>query len=289
MELIEAIKMCDRNKISNLLRRIDPNQKVNGVYPLLASLNCSDESAMILLNYIKIDLMIEDQYKHGILYYIAMGNRLAILKYLITTKKVNIRTLPDNGEPMKIAINNGFVDLANYLALNGAKYGVDDIFNAIDVNDDLNYRLFESLLLRSYSENKLKSPVVHKLLIELVKDNLSEHLYILIRFYPHEMMEVINRLDLTKNGAIHYAARNGNLTIIKILLQNGVNINLRNADGDTPLHVAANMDTYHFLVNNGAYQTIKNNEGLLPSQLIKHSPHLDDIVFDDEVGTDYDD
>lgn len=49
----------------------------------------------------------------------------------------------------------------------------------------------------------------------------------------------INFTDpITGNTLMHFAAQNGNYEIVKLLMKNDANVNIKNKDGNTPLHLA---------------------------------------------------
>jgi ankyrin repeat protein len=53
---------------------------------------------------------------------------------------------------------------------------------------------------------------------------------------------------------LHFACIDGNIDIVKVLLENGVDVNLTNASGQTPLHVACSKghtDVVQLLIDSG--------------------------------------
>jgi hypothetical protein len=63
---------------------------------------------------------------------------------------------------------------------------------------------------------------------------------------------------------LHSAVMNGHIEIVRLLLQNGAEVNVRNIYGYTPLHWAAifgHVDILHLLVENGADLEAQNNYG----------------------------
>jgi len=74
------------------------------------------------------------------------------------------------------------------------------------------------------------------------------------------------RADATNNNgetALLLAARPGkSLETVRLLLENGADVNGRSHDGDTPLIVASSMETVELLISKGADVNSKNREGL---------------------------
>ena len=57
----------------------------------------------------------------------------------------------------------------------------------------------------------------------------------------------VDKLDTNKVSALHYAARQNSLSILKLLLDNGANVNNTAVGGLTPLHFAARFKINHNL------------------------------------------
>lgn len=76
--------------------------------------------------------------------------------------------------------------------------------------------------------------------------------------------------------AIHAAAANGNLTILRQLLEHGADANAHQQSGFTPLHTAAdsnNPDVAKLLIKFGADSTITSDSGQTPVDLAKTKGH----------------
>src|SRR3990167_2954524 len=104
--------------------------------------------------------------------------------------------------------------------------------------------------------------------------NLTDILWTFIQFIENQpeyryLIDTITHLSVIKD----------NLTLFKKLVDLGANINLQNADGDTCLHLAFELDAPHFidyLISLPSIDVnIRNNSNFLPEELVATS--LDDI------------
>jgi ankyrin repeat protein len=76
----------------------------------------------------------------------------------------------------------------------------------------------------------------------------------------------------------------------KLLIENGAEVNIKNTDGETPIHEAYNMEIAELLINNGADVNVKDKYGRTPLHkaksmdviclLVKH--HADVNAFDND-------
>ncbi|XP_018916518.2 acyl-CoA-binding domain-containing protein 6 [Bemisia tabaci] len=92
--------------------------------------------------------------------------------------------------------------------------------------------------------------------IEKVKANGSAH---------------INELDESGLAMLHWAADRGNLPIVELLVSLlGADINLKDCDGQTPLHYAVScdhLDIVKFLLANGAKPNLRDDTNMTPADL----------------------
>jgi hypothetical protein len=80
------------------------------------------------------------------------------------------------------------------------------------------------------------------------------------------------------NASLHAAAEEGNIDIVKSLLERGVDINSRNADIQTPLHRAAakgNVDVVRLLIERGAEVDSRDMWGWTPLHTASRYGHLE--------------
>jgi ankyrin repeat protein len=76
-----------------------------------------------------------------------------------------------------------------------------------------------------------------------------------------------NQTDEESRTAMHYAAMNGNLTIIAILIKAKAKLDPKDKLGDTPLHLAADrnqVDAAQLLLDVGAPVDPQNKDGMTP-------------------------
>jgi ankyrin repeat protein len=88
---------------------------------------------------------------------------------------------------------------------------------------------------------------------------MKKHLYLFLLFLLTPILIAAQAYEAT---TLHIAAAQGNQKALKNLLKGGANVNVRDSQGNTPLHVADNLSTIKFLVENGADANAQNNAGL---------------------------
>ncbi|ORX68591.1 ankyrin, partial [Linderina pennispora] len=74
----------------------------------------------------------------------------------------------------------------------------------------------------------------------------------------------VNAQDPNGYSPLHAAASWKRLELLKYLLENGGNVNIADADGDTPLHICEDKACAELLLEHGADPECKNSEGLTP-------------------------
>ncbi|XP_044764330.1 serine/threonine-protein phosphatase 6 regulatory ankyrin repeat subunit A-like [Coccinella septempunctata] len=95
----------------------------------------------------------------------------------------------------------------------------------------------------------------------------------------------INMTSKSKSTALHEAAKTGRVDIIKILLENGADIDAKDEAEQTPLHWAVryhnSMDQIKIFVENGANVNYKDKYGCTPLHILcSKGPAMNIDIFD---------
>jgi len=94
------------------------------------------------------------------------------------------------------------------------------------------------------------------------------------KYSKEKYLNILHQPSKNNNSPLHIAARYGNSGTLKLLIQEGANINLPNKDRQTPLHIASLYDmpgSIEILLENKAITNIRDSYKLLPIEYIKFS------------------
>jgi ankyrin repeat protein len=69
---------------------------------------------------------------------------------------------------------------------------------------------------------------------------------------------------------LHIAAMKGNTRLMRLFLRNGAEVNAQDVFGNTPSHYAANMETSYLLCRNRADMSVCNKQGDVPCQALTY-------------------
>ena len=87
-----------------------------------------------------------------------------------------------------------------------------------------------------------------------------------------EKGEDLNALDKTfQLSAVAWSALHGQTEVVRLLIESGVDVNIKNGDGATPLHSAAflgRVDVAKLLLENGADIKARDNDGATPADVL---------------------
>ena len=114
-----------------------------------------------------------------------------------------------------------------------------------------------------------------------VMHNKRDVLALLLDQRPKAKSQQLDRL-------ICAAAKAGYADIVELVLENGANINAKDADGNTPLHLSAvhgRKGVVDMLLSKGADVHVKNNTGQSPDQATRHQDISAQIRQHDNAAT----
>ena len=169
------------------------------------------------------------------------GYNLEIVKTLVK-KKVDLEMTDNNrNTALMTALRKNQLEIADFLIENGAKMSNKDISDQT------------SLMLSCYHNNSI-IPERQKLHMKIINDILSSG---------------VSVNDPAKNGntPLILVCQNGNLDILKLLVEHKANIADKSMDGASALGEAArygNLEVIEFLLKNGADMNIKCQNQLTP-------------------------
>lgn len=88
-----------------------------------------------------------------------------------------------------------------------------------------------------------------------------------------------NSKDPNGYTPIHAAASYGHINLLKLLIQNGGDINIQDNEGDTPLHHVEDLATATIMVEElKADYKLKNSEGQTPAEYIEEDGELPELA-----------
>ena len=99
----------------------------------------------------------------------------------------------------------------------------------------------------------------------------------------------VNVKDANGWTPLHCAAYNGHVEIAQQLIQSGAEVNAKDCNGATPLHNAASRHTFEIvklLIRNGANVKMKTNTGWTPLHVVSHNGDVDIFHLLVENGAD---
>jgi ankyrin repeat protein len=165
--------------------------------------------------------------------------------------------------PLYWAARNGRLDLVTYFidALNGASTDTDNagktLLHAACWSDNMElirYLVEEKHLNTNAQDNDGLTP-----LVECIQQGKVETFEYLMKQTTNSVDTKL--VDKSGNNVMHYAAGKGSLSVLKELVDKGVNYNLQNHDGQTPMDFASkhgNVEAIKYLIDD-LHATYNNN------------------------------
>ena len=163
-------------------------------------------------------------------------NNIAAISYLVKDRNANIEAkTTDDYRPIHIACKEGFLPFVKFLVNNNAKINGKTMEG------------FTPLLIASKSNTKQSLPIIKF----LIQKGAS-----------------LKSVDNKKYKALHFAAQNGNLDLLKYLIEEKHDeINEQTEEGFTPIYCAClnnQLEAVKYLANQGADISIPDCHGNLP-------------------------
>lgn len=180
----------------------------------------------------------------------------------------------------------------------------DDFFKAIRMD---NVAEVQQLLARGFDPNTLDpqgqyalliairepSPKVAKALVDAPQINLnalntqgeSPLMLAALKGQLDLASQMVQKgADINKTGwtPLHYAASNGHLPVIRLLIENSAYIDAESPNGSTPLMMASmygSLEAVKLLLDEGADPALKNQQGLTAIQFAQRANRLDVADF----------
>lgn len=153
----------------------------------------------------------------------------------------------------------------------GGNYGVKVIKKFIDLGVDM-----DTAVIKGRTPVNIIASLEERNMYNKKKDDYFEKSVV---YFSTESME---ELDNEGISAVHYAAKQNHVEMIKVMIDKGVDINITEDEqvsvssvaacaGNTPLHVACdkgNKEIVEVLINAGADDTLLNVKGMTPAHLV---------------------
>lgn len=253
--LMNAIYKQKHNIINMLLQASDINinlKNIMGNTALhIAIFYGYTDLAYILINK-GADLNIENVYQETPLLIAVTKNNYIIVEDLIKSKVIDIDHKNINNETsLMIAVKKGYTYIVNILLKAGANTylldpkGLSALEIAI-INDQITV---VKLIINSYQNNENKIKGIIKGLVQATKHNKKDIINILLN-----LAKELNIRGYYKEEILRAAIRNGDISLIKMLIDYGVNYNIKYKyrHNVTPLMIAileSNQEVIKFILN----------------------------------------
>ena len=210
------------------------------------------EVVRYLVENVKVNPYTEDKCHNTSLSIAVKNGHFEIVQYLVRNCKLDVNQMHfSKASPFLIACMNGHCNIARFLLGNGARFDVTDIngCNAIQ-------------LAAKYGH------------LNMFKNLCGNN--------PLSMNHVSDAGIIHMKRAIHYAARNGHIDIVKYIVNNGVPANINDNFGKNPLHYACkngNISIVEFLIGHGSNINAPDLKGMTPVFYAIKCGHLDLVKF----------
>lgn len=217
------------------------------------------------------------------LYFAARAGHLEIVQLLLKARDKNIVDIQDHyGEsPLFQALKFKHIQVAYFLLSKTNNIQDPKILEAAVYSENID--ILKKLVKRQLEyfkaqQQKRPSDYGEAALFIAVSNGYVDLAKLLLQ-------EAMTLKNIVHEGEfLHYAALNGHLAVIKMLLAKGFDVNIQNADGQTPLHYAAmenRQSVFKFLVQQGADHKIADISGMTVRDIAATQQYDDLLDFID--------
>lgn len=204
------------------------------------------------------------------LHFAARHQRTQVVSFLISRQAEVNQKDKEGKTAFAYAYKAGFASITQLLLPLIKSTHMDELLIIAASQGDVNF--MQDLLngeanavkLIKHTKNELGQNLIHiatqhgqSKVIDLLADRLKSK--------PHRLYEMINHKDRQRMTALHIACKNNNLKLAKILIQHRAKLEVRDAQGHTPLLLAGQYGDWnlvHYLANKGANLKAVNTFGL---------------------------
>ncbi|WP_341819679.1 ankyrin repeat domain-containing protein [Wolbachia endosymbiont (group A) of Brachyopa scutellaris] len=273
-----------RERYPSKLLKVVNNLDESGYSPLRLAIENSNLQIVKYLIENGADLDIKYEKGFTPLHFAALFGNLELARYLVDEKHVSFNVLDKYGRsPLHIASENGRIELVKYLV--GEKKAN---INVLD-----NQRIAP---LHFVAENGNLELAKY-----LIENGADFYLRDRFKFTPIEraidrrQYDIVKYLTEVKDGFgftyLHKAALEGNLDLLKHLINHKANLYVLDNDGSSPLHIAAEsgkLEIVRYIIDKKLCKIdIVNNDERTPLLLAAQNGHLEIVKFLVDKGADF--
>ena len=271
--------------INSLAKADLDEQDKDGITPLHLATYYGDIDIVKALIDKKVSLELGDSNGRTPLHYAAEKDQLEVAEILIQEGAKIDSIGKYNMTPLHIAVHYASAEFVEFLIKKGAKvdipnqegktplvianYQINNPFSG-NINDEKQQKIARRKVAALKGMNpapyslvgsSLNSASNTKKLLEAINENDVELATNLIKNLSKDDLE--NKIDLSGASLLHIVSLNGQTEIIELLLDKGVNVNIKNDNGNTPLNLSAfngETKTVNFLLTNGANPNLEDKQ-----------------------------
>lgn len=179
----------------------------------------------------------------------------------------------NTGHIQRDVLSQLFADLTPGLQATEFEKMMEHFGSVAGESDGINYNAFIDFVFAGFGQDVVKPSTLPK-----TDPVLVGKIHSAVRWNkPHAEIEaVVKTAGLTMaqavhttdpqngNRLLHIASQNGHMDLVKLIVQNGAELNFQNQKGQTALHMSVAYDLYSitkFLLDKGADPKIKNDDG----------------------------